>query len=294
MRPNSLAKAAAFFLAAVLCVGGTNSAAFAVPLMLLSEFDRGLYAVDTSSLGAPDMKGSVGFGTDLVELVAASPNSLYAFDRASSTLVTVNATNAAVLNTVTLDTPLQVSPRGFDVSPGGTLYGVFGGLQLRTINPATGVTSLVATLSGVSIVEALGFASNGRLHAAGAPTGSASTDLYTVDLISGALSHVGEIVPGGDIDTLAYASDGFLYGATSGPNRPTLCRIDPATGAKTDAGDTGVNSIVGIAQLPAAVPEPATPALFAVALADLGFAPPQAALLTFAIGGRETVGASPL
>ena len=71
---------------------------------------------------------------------------------------------------------------------------------------------------------------------------------------------------GVEIDTLAYAPDGFLYGACSGPGRSTLYQINPNNASLLSLGDTGVNSIVGIT---AVVPIPSAFLLFGSGLLGL-------------------------
>lgn len=223
------------------------STASAVQLFLINEFDANLYRVDTYALGTPELLGSVAFGSDVIELVTASANNLYAFDRDSNTLITLSTANASVMSAVSLDQDIQRSPRGFDLSPDGLLYGVLPGLELRTIDPTTGATSVVASLRGASQVESIAFAPDGTLYATGSPSTNFANHLYTIDISSGAMSLIGNI--GQEIDTLTYARDGFLYGATSGKTsvfRSTLFQINPANAALSTVGDTGVISIVGI------------------------------------------------
>lgn len=223
------------------------STASAVQLFIINQFDANLYRVDTDALVTPELVGQVTFGTDVIELATASSDRLYTFDRAFNTVITISSADASILNTASLDRNIPLNPRGFDVSPtDGQLYGVFPGLELRTIDPATGVTTLVTALIGVNTIEAIAFSPDGTLYAAASPTGNMGTHLYTINSVSGVLSLIGSM--GLEIDTLGYASDGFLYGAISGPGRRILYRIDPDTALRTVVGDTGVNSIVGITE----------------------------------------------
>jgi len=73
------------------------STASAVQLFLINECDANLYRVDTYALGTPELLGSVAFGSDVIELVTASANNLYAFDRDSNTLITLSTANASVI-----------------------------------------------------------------------------------------------------------------------------------------------------------------------------------------------------
>ena len=83
-------------------------------------------------------------------------------------------------------------------------------------------------------------------------------------MASGAMSSVGSM--GREIAALAYAPDGFLYGAWSGPGRSALYQISPNNASTLSLGDTGVDSIVGIS---AVVPLPAALDLFGSGLLGL-------------------------
>jgi hypothetical protein len=112
----------------------------------------------------------------------------------------------------------------------------------------------VLTLSGPSHVEALAFEPDGTLYASGAPSGGVSDELYTVDLGTGALSHIGHIGTT-DVDQLAMGPSGMLFGIDAQAGTIIdLWSIDPASGAGVNLGSTGVLEINGIA----AVPEPGT------------------------------------
>jgi hypothetical protein len=245
---------ASILAAFLVVIFGFSSSASAVSLFLLEETTRNLYKIETDPLGPPTLIGSVAFGTDVVELVAVSQDRLYAFDRATGTLVVVDATNANVVTTVPLDRPFDAGTgsRGFDLSPDGILYGVFpdssGYLELATIDPAAGITSFVAALTPGIRIEALAFSPDGTLFAVGTnPSGGCCPSyLYTIDPNTGVISQIGSM--GIEVDTLDYASDRYLYGAQSGPGRQGLHQFEPSTGATTLVGDSGVNSIVGVTE----------------------------------------------
>lgn len=237
----------------------------AVQLYLLNQFDANLYTTDTSSVSSSALLGSVSIGTDVVELVTVSGNTLYTVDRDSEKLITISATDASVLASVTLDQDITGHPRGYDLSPiDGLLYGVLPTMGLRTIDPVTGSTSLVTALTGANSIEAIAFAPDGTLYASAGPSNTVGTHLYTVNTTTGVMSLIGSM--GIEIDTLTYASDGYLYGAQSGPGRTDLYRIDPSDGSRISLGDTGVDSIVGITS---AVPIPAAVWLFSTGLLGL-------------------------
>jgi hypothetical protein len=140
------------------------------------------------------------------------------------------------------------------MSPAGILYGVFG-MQLFTIDPATGKTALIANITGAVGVEAIAFGPDGILYAVGSPSDpTSSTTLYTLNMATGVLSLVGPILVGGtpvtDIDTLAFGTDGFLYGADSVSGvQAALIRINPndPTNA-TVLGNTKVTGLNGLTE----------------------------------------------
>jgi hypothetical protein len=249
---NKLTSLAVFLVA----VFGFSTSASAVTLFLLEQGSGGtqkLYKLETDSLGAPTLIGSISSSEydDVVELVTVSSDRLYAFERSGSDLsrparlLTINTSDASVISAVPIPSFNRgFKGRGFDLSPDGVLYGVFpdgsGNLELRIIAPATGATTFVSRLTSGNFVEALAFAPDGTLYAAAFPPGN----LFTIDIPTGVMTQIGASI--GEVDTLAYASDGFLYGARSGPGRRSLFRIDPATAALTVVGDTLVDSIVGM------------------------------------------------
>jgi len=109
---------------------------------------------------------------------------------------------------------------------------------LYDINPATGQTSNPRS-TGVSLLGALAFASDGTLYAL--PAGS-NPNLYTINPVSGAATTVGStgtplVIEGG----LAFSSAGTLYGlyypTGSPPLGPrNLLTINRSTGAATVVG----------------------------------------------------------
>jgi len=244
LRKSSLSFAACLFL---FTVRSTSALEF----ILLSVTENKLFSVSTPP-GNPALIGTVNVGTDLYELVAASPTRLYTFDRAGNTLITVDRFNAQVLGTVQLDQDVFSTRRGFDLSPAGVLYGLLPGMQLRTIDPLTGNTTFIANVTGAARVEAMAFAPDGTLYAAGSADDNATSEsLYRLSTTTGELTYIGLMaVP--DLDALTFGADGFLYGTDSEAGLTThLFRIDPTTAAVDDLGDTGVigaNGIVAISQ----------------------------------------------
>ncbi len=273
----ALAAAANLFRLSVVMTASVLLApdAFAVSLYAQDSLGNQLYLVDTDNLGSPQLIGAFsGFGPlgDIAMLATASATELYMVDRADGRLLTVDRTTAAIVSAVTLDVAIPVQPRGLDLSPDGILYAVTvqGSLELRTVNPATGVTTIVAPI-GIYGIEAIAFAPDGTLYAAGSPTSRQVSDyLYRINPVTGALTTIARmgIV---DIDALAFGTDGFLYGADSDVNAADLYRINPASGALTNLGSTGVYGLNGLAVNLPAVPIPAAAWLFGSALGVMGW-----------------------
>jgi hypothetical protein len=214
--------------------------------IVLSQTSNELYRV-TLPLTSPARIAAVNLGTAAFELIEASPTRLYTFDTVANDLTVLDRFNGAVLGTTPLDQDVFVTRRGFDLSPDGVLYGVLPGMQLRTIDPTTGTTTFIATITGAARVEAIAFAPDGTLYAAGSiANNSTSETLFTLSTTTGELTPVG-LMNAVDVDDLTFGPDGFLYGVDSQAGVMThLLRIDPATAVVEDLGSTGVTEITGL------------------------------------------------
>jgi PEP-CTERM motif len=237
----------------------------------------------------------------LVSFSPAARASIVIYGVSGSTLYTVDPASAALTAVATLsgDAPGGISP-GLEYY-GGLLYGTsFGSpsyTSMVSIDPVTGVTTLVAAqpssnLKGLAVNPATGI-----FYSIDATTGQ----LYAIDLGGGpSFTPIGLASPD-SIDGMAFG-DGLLYGV----NDSGLYEIDTTTGVRTvralfsekpDAGlafdpeshllymtshstlftinpgtgdVAGIGSndgISGLAIVPAAVPEPGT---ISVVLAGLG------------------------
>ena len=204
-----------------------------------------LWKVSGSPLEAVKI-GDLGTDGDLWEVANASEGSVYIVDRESNELLTVRLSDCARVSTVQLDRDITIRSRGLDISPVGSMFGVFAGLELRAVNPVTGGTTFVATITGTNQVESIAFSSGGTLYAMGTPSpGARSGHLYTIDMITGEALLVG--VMSLDIDTLTFASDGYLYGADSQAGIVAdIYRIDPLTGQTVNVGSSGVVELNGL------------------------------------------------
>lgn len=229
-----------------------SSAFAAIEFIAYSYDDNSLYALPSDTLqptkiGTLEISGS----SDLWALAHAAPGAAYTVDRAANILYTIDLTDASTIASVQLDQDMWVSNRGLDVSPDGILYGVLPGTNLRTIDPQTGVTTLLFDIEGVVRIESIAFSPEGLLYAVG--DAGSHTDLYEVDLLSGNASLISELNVS-DIDCLTYAPDGFLYGADAYLGVADMYRIDPLTGQLFNLGSTGITELNGLL----AIPEPVT------------------------------------
>ena len=129
----------------------------------------------------------------------------------------------------------------------GVVFGLFNGLELRTLDPVTGTTTFIANVVGAERIEAITFDSDGTLYAAGsAGDDQNSENLYQIDVNSGMATLVG---PTGftDLDDLAFGSDGNLYGVDSNNGvEAMLLQISTTDGQAIDLGFTGVSAANGI------------------------------------------------
>src|SRR5262245_36393881 len=190
-------------------------------------------------------------------------------------LVTINPANARVTvigsfnagPTNSSGTPTTMADLAFD--PAGNLYGVasIGGPNMYSINTTTGQATLVGP-NGVSTSTTgggLAISSAGTFY--GTPT---SSRFGTYNSITGAYTNIANPAKptgGGAYGALEF--DGStLYGLNVGSGSPpptALAIINPAAGAVTNVG-LSINSLDAIA---AAIPEPASAALLASAIAML-------------------------
>lgn len=207
--------------------------------------------------------GLVPYGS-LLSMVAPGPTqtAAYTYDRVADVLFTIDLTDASIVSSVALDDDIFQNGRGLATAPDGTVYGIFRNSDLKTIDPATGVTTFVSTISGLGSSslagpEAMTFAPDGTLYVAAAPGNRWGRHLYTLDIPSGLLSLIGPIGSTFiDIDHLAYGPDDFLYGfdTKSGPYTE-LFQINPASGDRTFVGELppAANGLVFMVPLPSAV-----------------------------------------
>jgi len=186
-------------------------------------------------------------GADLAALVYAGRELAYTVDRTANELITIRLSDAHVVSVVHLDQDVWVTRRGFDVSPAGVLHGVLPGLELRTINPLTGQTTLAAPITGATIIEGIAFGGSETLYAIGNTNIAVSRALYVMDSSTGVVTLVRAGLPAPDIDSLSFGPDGFLYGADSlGGVVADLYQINPMSGELQNRGSTGIIELNGV------------------------------------------------
>lgn len=248
-----LALAQLLALPAVVCAQGSCLYGFSTPEATLYRIDiaEGGTAVGPIAPVAPD--------ADLAMLtdagVSVSGERLaYTIDRRANVLHTVRLADAVVVASVALDADVWVTRRGLVVSPGGRLFGLLPGLELRTIDPATGATTLVGAITGATIIEAIAFSPDGVLYAVGKTSASGVRTLFTIDPTTAAATVLFRLPPG-DLDTLAFAGDGMLYASDAdGSVEADLIRIDPATGDLEVLENTGIVGLNGLTAVPCPCP----------------------------------------
>jgi streptogramin lyase len=125
------------------------------------------------------------------------------------------------------------------VTPDGAVYAVTSDSLLR-LNPATGLTSVVAPLNVSGRANALASDRLGRLFGA-----TDLGELFEVDGTTGQSRLIGSfgsaVFSEGD---LAFAPDGTLFATSSGND---LLRVDPTTGRATPVGGVGFKQLEGLA-----------------------------------------------
>jgi hypothetical protein len=149
----------------------------------------------------------------------------------------------------------QAAFNGMDFSPTGVLYGVTSGSpqQLHTINAATGVSQLVANLSG--FLRSDEFTQDltidpltGLAYAIGRNFTDLQSRLYFLNLTTGELSLQAGINNGNEFKASAFAMDCqsrlFAIDTTTAGTSRRLFRIDRVNGNVTLIGNTGYVSTI--------------------------------------------------
>ena len=144
---------------------------------------------------------------------------------------------------------------------GSSLYGTsvtasHGASQLRILDPATGVSSLIGATGIVDPIAGLAYDDTGAvMYGITGGANGGSSNLVTVNLTTGVATVVGSV--GFNGGSLEFGPDGNLYAGSVG-NTGNLYRINKATGASTLVGATGLTNVTGLALVIAPVVLPNT------------------------------------
>jgi len=130
-----------------------------------------------------------------------------------------------------------VSLTDLAMTSSGTLYGIDDTSDLYSINPNTGLATLVASLG--SFVNGLIVGPTGTMYASG------GSDLFRIDPITGTETLVGSTGFSSSGD-LAFAQDGALYMTAQDTPDDSLVTLDPATFAGTFVGNIGQPNVYGL------------------------------------------------
>jgi hypothetical protein len=222
-----------------------------VVLILLPSYAAGkvmgvTYSGETVGIdettGAGSTIGATGFSY-LNSLAKNQAGTLYS--ASGNKLITINSVTGVGTQVATLnfgDKPSDV--RGLAFSPQNVLYAVIndyptGGINpdyLYTVDIATGVATLVGA-TGLNYVQSLTFSASGVLYG-----WDISRGLLTINTATGTATVVNPGVGAlPDIQGIAFAADGTLYGA-----REALYTINPATSGCTLVGSGGYSDVRGI------------------------------------------------
>jgi hypothetical protein len=216
--------------------------------------------------GAPTLVGNTGVGPLPALGVSPATGIIYAGQGQGTPLVyTVNPGTGAL--TLVGDSGLGFSAiSSMDFGPGNALYasvnivgdGSTGGDNLATINPGTGIATVIGPYGGcfggactLEGMEAIAFDASGTLYGT-TSNGTAPPALYTINTATGQATLVANLstpppgVLGGGISALAFGCDGTLYAGTArsgtlSTDGGTLGTLNQLTGVFTPIGHTIVN-----------------------------------------------------
>ena len=155
-------------------------------------------------------------------LIGTSNGGLYDLDVATNTATFIGNTERVMFDSA-LDPITNI------------LYGIAGGNTLVSIDTSTAATTTIGT--SAAFVNGLTFDSAGTLY------GTGGTGLYTINLLNGLASLVGNTgyTSSGDI---AFDSGGNLFMSATGGDR--LVSLNVGTGAGTLIGNIGFGTVYGL------------------------------------------------
>jgi len=203
-----------------------------------------LYAVNPST-GIATLIGGLGVG--LIGDLAVDPTTktLYGVLAGSSTLARIDPIGIGGIQDVTIPAA-DISAIAF--SPAGTLYGgTMQGTLLR-IDPGSGDTAFVGTAA--IQYASLAFSPSGELFASVRPPIFNKDAIYRIDTTSGSATLIGKTGDNAVTQSIAFAPSGEMYGLKgTGSQENKIIMIDPATGAGTEVGLTGISGLQAIAMI---------------------------------------------
>ncbi len=242
-------------LALVAAVFVSLPSAFAASLLGISS-DGSVFSIDQSD-GSGSSIGSSGFA-GVNSLARSSSGQFVAVSRGlldpAATLFSVDPATGLGTGLVNLDfgKDVDVSVRAltfaddklYAINNGGGRFSTTGADDLYLVDTSTGAGTLIGN-TGFNGVQGLTTGPDGKLYAwdLGSFNPDDGSGLLLIDPTTGVGADVdGSIgeTDGGDIQTLAFSSDGKLYGG-----RDALYLVDPSTGAATLVGSGGYADIRG-------------------------------------------------
>ncbi|RVU49520.1 PEP-CTERM sorting domain-containing protein [Rubrivivax rivuli] len=203
---------------------------------------------------------------------------LAVIDAATATLTDLPLINGIVTNS---GPARRIDAIAYDAAS-GRMYGVNNGpdRSLYTLDLVTGAATRIGALPSVSDpniqYRSLGFGAGGALFAALITAGSNSaSQLVRLDPATAAQTLVGSTLADTIADLAYDADDGVFYGggsrteASTGNTVTAFLSINTLTGAATELSSGFAGGWNGLAVVPAAVPEPGTLLLAALAITGL-------------------------
>jgi hypothetical protein len=235
---------------AILAALSTLSFTANAALLLGHDARNNLFMVDTVTQSVT-LVGSMGLESRSPELEFTPDGASLVFPNTNGTVSTVDPTTATVTGSTAIsfpDTPDDNENTATALEyVGNTLYAAFDRAgpetnpgYLGTLNPATGATTGIGTLTGMD-APAGGFAySNGTMYAVSSAN-SRFSQLYTIDMSTGAATLIADITLNGnqvEAITALVIADGVAYTKANddvgGTDQETLYSLDLTTGALTE------------------------------------------------------------
>jgi hypothetical protein len=204
--------------------------------------DDGLWTINLAT-GAASFIGRLGganlnlYTTPIAMAVGPSDQKLYVWNNSgdgtneettTGVLLTVNP-GTGEATPVSAGTPAQGILGALAFSPSGALYGVE--FDLFSVNPTTGVKTLIGSLGSALRVAAADFHCNGTLYGVEI-TGATTQRLVTINLGTGVATVIGTLSQNvGIVQSILFTQSGTLVGSSfGGPSEDILFDINPSDG----------------------------------------------------------------